>query len=158
MADENENDNPKVEYTKSTAQLDAERRAETQATEDPEVQVVEHFTAVQPTYGVEEDGAYLGTDPIYRNAADDRQEAMSSDDDWQRQLVTADLSDAGEKTLPFVPEQLGTGAPKVVESGPVTSTSTVAPADTTSTTVKTSSTQSTGNAPAAPVAPKSRNK
>lgn len=126
MAD-NENDKPKVEYAKSTAQLDAERRAEAlEAEQDGELQVVDHFRSVQPTYGVPTEDGYLGTDPVYQNAADERQAPLEAEDDWQAKLATADLSDAGKENLPYVEGHLGTGAPKVVESGPVTSTATVA--------------------------------
>ena len=127
MADETNSTD--VEYTKSTAQLDAERRAkELEETEPGKLTVAERLVSVQPTYGVETDEGYLGTDPIYQNAADERQAPVQSDEDWQRGLTTADLSDAGKENLPYVPEHLGTGAPKVAEHGPVTSTSTVVPA------------------------------
>lgn len=130
MADENENE--KVVFEKSTAQLDAERRVAAAEESNPEKPpVVDHFMSVQPTYGVETDEGYLGTDPIYQNAADERQEPMPTDEDWQRQIDTGvDLSDAGKENLPYVPEHLGTGAPKLAEWGPVTSTSTaVQPVD-----------------------------
>lgn len=125
MAENDNEKNPKAEYAKSTAQLDAERRAEALEAEG-KVQVVDHFRSVQPTYGVATEDGYLGTDPVYQNAADERQAPLEAEGDWQAKLATADLSDAGKENLPYVEGHLGTGAPKVVESGPVTSTSTVA--------------------------------
>lgn len=128
--------NPTEGYeAKSTAQLDAERRVKKQSDETPlRERVVEHFAGVNPTYGVQEDGGYIGVSPEYRNAADKRQEPFNPKDGWTEQLATAPADDAGEKTVPFVEEHLGTGSPKVAESGPVTSTSTVAPEATTATT------------------------
>lgn len=111
MADEKDQpkDQPKEEavYEKSTAQVDAERRAPALQGEDKEGSggVVEHLTAVQPLYGVEEDGGYIGVNPEYRNAADVRQEPLTSDEDWQKNtLFVEPADDAGEPVKNYVPE------------------------------------------------------
>lgn len=118
MADEKDNkDEPreKAVYTKSTAQLDAEARsAALQGEDKDEDRVVEHRAGVNPSYGLEEDGGYIGVNPEYRNAADVRGEPLTSDEDWQRKnLATPPAEDAGEPTLPYVPGQGGFFTPGV---------------------------------------------
>lgn len=72
MAEQQKDTKEKVEFTKSTAQLDAERRLELD-NENPDVHVV------QPTnpnhFG---EGAYVGTDPIYQNYANDTEKPLAA--------------------------------------------------------------------------------
>ena len=88
-------------YEPSTAQVDAERRAE--GGEFNEAKVADHLVSVNPSYGVEEGFGFIGTDQIYQNGADDRQLPHHDDDDWQRKLMVEPADDAGKVMLPSVP-------------------------------------------------------
>lgn len=142
MADEKDEKRDEVAYEPSTAQRDAEARAESGELE--EGAVLDRFVTVNPTYGVEEDGGYIGASPEYRNAADERQKPFNPEDGWTEKLRTAPAEDAGKETLPTV-EGLRPGGPSIESGDQVvrTATGTAAPADSATTSTASKATTST---------------
>lgn len=118
-----------LSYEPSTAQLDAERRAN----EDSDGGgVAPHLASVNPSYGVVESG-FIGVNPEYRNAADQRQMPYNPEDGWTESLQVEPAEDAGQPSLPFVAEHRA-GGPAVEAGDEVVLTSTSAEAPTKRTT------------------------
>jgi hypothetical protein len=132
MADDNEQEQEKVEYTKSTATLDLEARLENDNAVPGPARVL------NPGYGdVEAGNLYLGTNPEYQNHANDTDAPLQAEDGPERDAEEAALAaydsrdvkddaanleegetvDAGEGVSPVstVRAADGQGSPLVVE-------------------------------------------